>query len=195
VIYLDFLCATGGSCEGRRLAVECGDNVSVLRDVNNGGGGHIRNFGRRDIVCHTGAIVEYEMFAGLWLQVGQVGGYTGASLNDIPVALTCGSATTPAIDVSAGNYFTCNITSNVAVTVAVPSNNPPAGSSEEIKIVFRNTSGGALTTAPTFNGGAGGFKFSAVTNPANGTQVVYTFRWDPVQSFWYEVGTHAAAGL
>ena len=105
------------------------------------------------------------------------------------------SGTTPALDASKGNYFTLNITSNIAVTIAVPTNAPPAGQSQEITVAIRNGSGGALSTAPTFNTGAGGFKFSAVTNPANGTQVLYKFRWDGVQSFWYEVGTHQAAGL
>lgn len=109
------------------------------------------------------------------------------------VALVSGAA--PALNASLGNYFTLAILTNIAVVIAVPSLPPPAGFTQDIDIAIRNASGGALTTPPTFNTGAGGFKFSAVTNPGNGTQVVYRFRWDPVQSFWYEVGTHLAAGL
>lgn len=117
----------------------------------------------------------------------------GGARQEVSVALVSG--TTPALDASKGNYFTLNITSNIAVVIAVPANPPAAGLSQRIRIAMRNGSGGALTTPPTFNTGANGFKFSAVTNPANGTQVVYDFEWDPVQSFWYEVGTHQAAGL
>lgn len=113
---------------------------------------------------------------------------------DSAVALTSGAA--PALDASAGSYFTLAILTNIAVTIAIPSNAPPTGQSQTIMIAIRNASGGALTNgAPTFNTGAGGFKFAAVATPANGTQVVYTFRWDPVQSFWYEVGSHQASGL
>lgn len=112
---------------------------------------------------------------------------------DSAVALTSG--TTPALDASAGSYFTLAVLTNIAAVIAVPTNAPGAGMSQEITIAMRNGSGGALGTAPTFNTGAGGFKFSAVTNPGNGTQVEYKFRWDPVQSFWYEVGTHLAAGI
>lgn len=110
---------------------------------------------------------------------------------DGAAALTCGGSTTPAIDASLAAYYTCNITANVAVVLAVPTNSPGAGWSKMITVAFRNSSGGALTTAPTFNTGAGGFKFAAasIVNPTNGTQVLYTWRWDPVQSFWYEVDT------
>jgi len=114
-------------------------------------------------------------------------------VEDRAVAMISGVA--PALDASLGNIFTLTILTNIAVVVAVPTNQPQAGFSKDIVVVIRNGSGGALSTAPTFNTGANGFKFSAVTNPANSTQVVYRFRWDPVQSFWYEVGTHLAAGL
>src|SRR2546422_3026354 len=114
-------------------------------------------------------------------------------IRDTPVALTSGA--TPAIDASTGTYFTLAILTNIAVTIGVPTNPPTAGQSQDIVIAIRNSSGGALGTAPTFNTGANGFKFAAVTNPANGTQVEYRFRWDPVQSFWLEVGTHLAAGI
>lgn len=117
----------------------------------------------------------------------------GGQMTDRHVVMTHGA--TPACNVALGNFFTLSITANIAVVIAVPTGAPPAGFSQEITIVIRNASGGALSTAPTFNTGAGGFRFAAVTNPANGTQVAYKFRWDPVQSLWYEVGTHLAAGL
>jgi len=119
--------------------------------------------------------------------------YRFEAIQDGQYALVSG--VTPAIDTTKGNYYTLAILTNIAVVIAVPLNPPSAGYSQEITIAIRNSSGGALATAPTFNGGANGFKFSAVTNPANGTQVLYKFRWDSVQSFWYEVGTHLAAGI
>lgn len=118
---------------------------------------------------------------------------TPGLIRDTAFALTSGVA--PAIDASMGTYFTLAILTNIAVVIGVPANPPPVGQSQDLVIAIRNVSGGVLTTPPTFNTGAGGFKFSAVTNPANGTQVEYRFRWDPVQSFFYEVGTHLAAGL
>lgn len=117
---------------------------------------------------------------------------TVTGIADGQVALIPGI--TPAIDVSKGNYFTLTITTNIAVVIAVPTGRPFQGG-QEITIAMRNGSGGVLTTPPTFNAGANGFKFSTVTNPANGTQVLYKFRWDPIQSFWYEIGTHLAAGI
>lgn len=115
-----------------------------------------------------------------------------STIADGSVALVSG--TTPAINVSKGNYFTLSILTNIAVVIAVPTGRPFQGG-QEITIAMRNASGGALTTPPTFNTGANGFKFSTVTNPGNGTQVLYKFRWDSVQSFWYEIGTHLAAGI
>lgn len=184
-IITDFLAPTGASLDGRILQVLCNDANTTIRDVNNGGGGHIRNYGRRDIRCNPGAVVEYRNFNSLWIQTAPIAGYSGSSQVTIPNALTCGSGTTPGIDVSTGNYFTCNITSNVAVVLSVPTNNPPTGSSQTITVAFRNTSGGALTTAPTFNTGAGGFVFGASTcNPTNGTQCQWTWAWDGTQTKW-----------
>jgi len=120
---------------------------------------------------------------------------TNGRLQDQAVPLTCGANSSVAIDANQGNYFTCSITSNVAVTIQAPSNNPSASRSQIIAIAIRNASGGSLARSPTFSRSARGYRFSQVTNPANNTQVLYTFRWDPVQSFWYEVGTHQAVGL
>lgn len=131
-------------------------------------------------------------------------GVTLASVDDlgafnakrkIDTVLGLASSTTPALDAALGNYFRCSITSNIAVVVQVPSNAPAAGLSQELTIEFINTSGGALTTPPTFIGGAGGFLFSAVTNPGNGLSVMYRFRWSSPKNSWIEVGTHLAAGL
>lgn len=114
---------------------------------------------------------------------------SGGRMQDGAFALTCGAGTTPAIDASQGNSFTCNITSNVAVVLAVPSNTPATSArSQLIRIAFRNSSGGVLGTAPTFNTGANGFKFTGTCNPANGTQCVWLFSFDQLQGFWYQVG-------
>lgn len=118
----------------------------------------------------------------------------GRAVRQKSVALTSGA--TPALNADDGNLFTLSITSDIAVTIAVPLNPPAAGFTQRMTVVIRNASGGALTNTPGFNSGANGFKLNgSATKPANGTEVPYDFQWDPVQSFWYEVGTHAAAGL
>lgn len=118
----------------------------------------------------------------------------GRRIIDGESALTSG--TTPALDASLGNYFTLNITSNIAVVVAVPTNFPSGTVSQEMVVAIRNGSGGVLTTPPTFNTGAQGFKFPAgvIVNPGNGLQVLYTFRWDAAQGFWYLMGAPTTVG-
>lgn len=121
--------------------------------------------------------------------------FFNGGIQDKQIALT-GAAST-AIDVQDANLFTITVGSNIAVVVQPPTGNPPSNQSQLITVIFRNTSGGALTTAPTFSAAAGGFKFTAgsIVNPTNGTEVAYTFRWDPTQSFWYEVDTPIATPL
>jgi len=117
-------------------------------------------------------------------------------LEDQAVALPCGGSREVSLDAKDGNYFTCNITSNVPVTILPPTHNPSTPSrSQTITIAIRNASGGALSKAPTFSTAAGGYRVSPVTNPANETQVLYLFRWDPTQRLWFEVGTHQSGGL
>lgn len=119
---------------------------------------------------------------------------TNLAFTDGAQATTC--STTPAIANGFGNYFTCNITANIAAVVQPPNFAIPAGQSQLITIALRNSSGGALGTAPTFSTAATGFKLGGLTivNPANGTQVLYTWRWDPVQSFWYPAAAAPTAG-
>ena len=107
---------------------------------------------------------------------------TGAS------TMSCGSATTPGVNSARGNYFACEITSNVAVVVQPPRSAPASGRSEFVTIALRNSSGGPLMTAPTFSGAAGGFKLAGSCNPPNGTQCVWAFAYDPLQGFWYQIG-------
>lgn len=118
--------------------------------------------------------------------------FSNATIVDGTFALTSGA--TPAVNSRLGNYQTLAILTNIAVVVAVPSNPPAAGQSQDLYITIRNSSGGALTTPPTFNTGAGGFKFAggSIVNPGNGTQVVYHWRWDVVQGFYYLVAVSAA---
>jgi hypothetical protein len=115
---------------------------------------------------------------------------------DAAVALPCGSSAEVSIDADSGDYFTCNITANIAVTIQPPTHNPSGSAhSQLITIAVRNSSGGPLSKAPSFGKGPGGFKVSPVSNPPDQTQVLYMFRWDPVQAYWYEVGTHQSVGL
>jgi hypothetical protein len=121
---------------------------------------------------------------------------TDGRLQDVAVVLACGSHENVPIDASQGNYFICDITSDVSVTIQPPTNHPSTPTrSQLITIAIRNSSGRQLTKAPRFSIASLGFKVSPVTNPANQTQVLYTFRWDPTQAFWYEVGIHQANSL
>lgn len=87
-----------------------------------------------------------------------------------------------------GNVQEFNITTNIAVVVAAPTNNPGSKVAGRLVVSFFNTSGGALTTAPTFAVGAGAFLLSAAAvNPANGQGVSYTFAWSATQNKWREV--------
>lgn len=138
----------------------------------------------------SGTTTGFRMLGSLTGAGSRVTRFSGLADGQVPLT----SGTTPALDAGKGNSFTLNILANIAVVVAVPVNPPPAGFSQTITVALRNSSGGALGTAPTFNTGAGGFKLNAaVVNPANGTQVEYTFRWDSVQRLWYEIGSHLAA--
>jgi len=118
--------------------------------------------------------------------------FSNQGTNDGSFALTSGP--TPAVNARNGNYQTLSVLTNIAVVIAVPTNPPATGFSQDLFIAIRNASGGALTTAPTFNTGAGGFKFAggSIVNPANGTQVIYHWRWDPVQSFYCLVAVSGA---
>lgn len=116
-------------------------------------------------------------------------GWVRVAIRNGPVVLTPGVA--PALDPSLGNYFTLNITSDIAVVIAPPSPSPTT--TQTITIAIRNSSGGVLSAIPTFSGAAGGFKFSPVTPVPNGKQVIYQFCWDPLQAFWYQVGTPSPA--
>ena len=156
-----------------------------------------RNAGDTE-VCSN--LLQYDFVGNLDLCIGCAGAtnaittnivnsqlYAEAGILQTEIPLTCGAATAPAIDVRRGTYFTCDITSNVAVVVAVPAANPGAGRTQRITVALYNGSGGALTTAPTFNTSAGGYKGGlTLCNPTNGTQCLWTFVWDVVQGFWYE---------
>jgi hypothetical protein len=103
------------------------------------------------------------------------------------------SSTTPALDASLGNYYRCNIGTNIAVVVQVPSNKPGGGLSQEITVEFINASGGALGTAPTFATGADAFLMNgAAVNPGAGLSVFYIFRWSSPRSRWVEIARSAA---
>jgi hypothetical protein len=105
-------------------------------------------------------------------------------------------AVSTAINANDGNYVPVTIGSDIAVTAAIPTNPPPAGQSQELIIEFFNNSGGPLSTPPTFATGTNGFLVpGALTNPANGTSVLYAFRWSPARSKWIPTGTPQAAGL
>ncbi len=194
-----FLTADSGASTGLSLG-------SVGSSPNQGGQPivlHYRNAGNDDKTAQ----INVDAAGNLLLRSGNEDNRTATMIQspllvangrveDASVTLDCGSKTTVAIDAGEGNYFTCNITSNVPVVVQPPNNSPRGQSTSQlIMIAIRNSSGTQLQTPPTFSRSPGGFRFSQVANPGNNMQVLYTFRWDPAQSLWYEVGTHQAAGL
>jgi hypothetical protein len=121
--------------------------------------------------------------------------YFNGGIQDKVFVVNPAIATQP-INVQDGNNFEYNITSNIAVVVQTPTNNPPANQTQELTVTFFNQSGGALGTAPTFTAGAGAFLLSAaVVNPANTTAVTYVFRWSPTAvggARWREIARTVA---
>lgn len=101
--------------------------------------------------------------------------FAGAAVGGIaPIALL--QAASVAIDVSRGNDFILALTTNAAFVLANPTNPPPAGFGQEIRITISNTSGGAH--------GAGTFgtlyKISGAGVPAiaDTTNRTFAFRWN-----------------
>lgn len=97
------------------------------------------------------------------------------------VTLTPGA--TPALDASLGNTFYVAATGNYII--AVPSNAPASGYSQEITIVHY-ASGGARTLG--LNTGAGGFRFgadiTALTQTTSGKKDYIGCKWCQTDSFW-----------
>lgn len=122
--------------------------------------------------------VDFLQFAGV---LGVIGG-----VRDGRVALTW--STTPAVDASLGNYFELTATSNIAAVVQAPSKSVTnLIQSQELTFEIFNNSGGALGTAPTFIAGNNGFRMTAAAvNPANGTGVIYKFRWSAIWTRYVE---------
>lgn len=122
--------------------------------------------------------VDFLQFAGI---LGVIGG-----VRDGRVALTW--STTPAVDASLGNYFELTATSNIAAVIQAPSKSVTnLIQSQELTFEIFNNSGGALGTAPTFIAGNNGFRMTAAAvNPANGTGVIYKFRWSAIWTRYVE---------
>lgn len=93
----------------------------------------------------------------------------------------------PAIDASLGNDFVITVTDAVAFVFAAPTNPPPTGFDQVIRITYRNTSGGAHG-AGTFNAV---FKVSAaLAAVATANSRTIAFRWDGTN--WVEMWRSAA---
>ncbi len=152
-----------------------GSNVSQQAQINVDGGGNL------SLTSGNGG-------SGTGLLVTAAQTILSNSIQTGASAMSCGSTTAPGVNSAFGNYFACNITSNVRVVVQPPRSAPASGKSEVLTIALRNSSGGALGTPPTFSGAAGGFKFVGSCNPANGAQCVWVFAYDPVQGSWYQIG-------
>lgn len=188
---------------GHGLRITQSDNSSFIEFPISGGVGLLAgklkgaNGGNLDLVLRIGGtsgsfVVENNTGTSV-LALTNAGSLNAKRTVDTVQSLA--SSTTPALDAALGNYFRCSIATNIAVVVQVPTNKPAGGESQELTIEFINSSGGALSTAPTFATGTDGFLVSTVTNPANGTSIFYKFRWSSPRSRWVEVGTHLAAGI
>ncbi len=103
---------------------------------------------------------------------------------DTLAAITYSASMTP--DAQGGSSQTITATNNTAFTINAPSNQPPGGASQRLKITLRNTSGGALGTA-TWNAV---FKMATWTNPANGFSRSIEFEWNGTN--WVEMSRTTA---
>lgn len=87
IITTDFL----NGADGQRLLIRFTNGNRTIRDVNNGGGGNIRNYGRQDIVGAANWVVLYQKISGIWHQISPVrfeggsGNVTGAALGTTAV--------------------------------------------------------------------------------------------------------------
>lgn len=130
--------------DGQRMLILFKDANTVIRDVNNGGGGTIVNWGRSDLTGKTNWIVEYQLIGANWFQMTPM---LTDSLQD-PVRMQSslayldGSSTTGAIvfqsDNSLGLYKSA--TSTIAVV--------PGG-----RIVVGSAAAFSATTQPEYGFG------------------------------------------
>lgn len=122
-------------------------------------------------------------------QIGILNGASGIQLigNIIYNRVVLTSSTTPAVDVSQGTYFFLSITSNIAVVIQNPTNPPQAGFEQRIVFEIKNSSGGALTTQPTFSATAGGYKVTG-SLPAitNGQRYRIVFEYSQDAGLWIQ---------
>ncbi len=158
-IITDFLAASGGGVhDGRIISIVFGDAVTTIRDVNNGGGGHIRTFGRQDIVGRVGDVVSFRNFAGFWRQLGPVVNTTnvpatGSNQFVVPIALVqamvalAEATLVSGLQAALGNYFKTTLTAARAVGAPL---NPVAGQRITNTLVQDGTGGWAVTWNAVF---------------------------------------------
>jgi len=68
----NFLAAAGAALESRRILIRATNGNTTIADVNQGGGGNIRNYGRQNLVLATNWVVEFQMINGIWHQISPV---------------------------------------------------------------------------------------------------------------------------
>jgi hypothetical protein len=109
------------------------------------------------------------------------------------VPLTAAGAGAVNLRVDQSSDFIINITANVAITpTASFIAEPGANLTQRLRVVIKNSSGGALTTPATFAAGANQFVATGTVSPANGLQVGVHFEWDQVAARYIEVARGAA---
>lgn len=137
---------------------------------------YLRNVFKRIFLTTGVGDIFLEMFGGLALNRGLL-----TVLNTV----TYGVA--PIINAALGNDFVVTVTDAVAFVFGVPTNPPPTGFDQVIRLTIRNTSGGAHG-AGTFNAI---FKTSAaVPAIATANSRTFAFRWDGTN--WVEIWRTAA---
>jgi pectate lyase-like protein len=156
-IITDFLAPAGASLDGRVITVFINDANTTIRDVNNGGGGHIRTWGRQDIIGVVGMVVTFKNIFGTWYQwfPPTTMGNSGTANFQFPVVWASKSvALSEAVLVSGlgaagaiGNYFSTTLTA--ARVVGAPLN-PIAGQRITNTIIQSGAGAFALTWHAVF---------------------------------------------
>lgn len=101
---------------------------------------------------------------------------------------------TVTIDPTFNQHFFVNALTNIVATITVVSLAPGiSNTSQEIDVEVKNSSGGALGTAPVFDSAANKFKATGSVVVANGLRIIVRFRYNPTDNVYVETGRTSAA--
>lgn len=89
------------------------------------------------------------------------------------------------------DLYTYLVSANVALTIALPAVNIPY---RPIYLVVRNTTGGALTTPPAYNGSYIFSNGSPPSSPGAGQRTIAVFYYDPTVAKYIHMFSNFAIG-